>query len=155
VQLFPYLWPKDWDLRIRVIVSLLCLLIGKVVSVALPFAYKYAVDALSKPIDQFVFPTAAIILYGMGGFSKEYVHSRCMLTLYRLLGNFRDTIFIKVQNVAQRNAALETFSHLHSLSISYHLNRKTGGVLRGIDRGTRGINFLTSFMVCLFSPVNN
>jgi ABC-type transport system involved in Fe-S cluster assembly fused permease/ATPase subunit len=141
VQLLPYLWPKDWELRARVMVSLLCLILGKIVSVSVPFAYKLAVDTLSKPKDQFVFPTIAIILYGCGGLAKEF------------LGNLRDTIFIKVQNIAQRNAAIDTFAHLHSLSISFHLNRKTGGVLRGIDRGTRGINFLTSFLLFNILPI--
>jgi len=140
VKLLPYLWPSTWDLRLRVIVSLTCLILGKVVSVTVPFAYKNAVDTLSSSGD-FKFPLVAIILYGCGGLAKEF------------LANLRDTVFIKVQNVAQRNAAVDTFKHLHSLSISFHINRKTGGVLRGIDRGTRGINFLSSFLLFNILPI--
>ncbi|KAL0478499.1 ATP-binding cassette, subfamily B [Acrasis kona] len=139
-KLLPYLWPNTWDLRLRVVVSLACLILGKVVSVSVPFAYKAAVDTLSRTGD-FEFPLLAIILYGCGGLAKEF------------LGNLRDTVFIKVQNVAQMNAAVDLFRHLHSLSIGFHINRKTGGVLRGIDRGTRGINFLTSFLLFNILPI--
>jgi ATP-binding cassette subfamily B protein len=61
-------------------------------------------------------------------------------------------LFIKVQNAAQARAATETFAHLHSLSLSYHIHRRTGGVMRGIDRGTRALNFLTSFLVFNILP---
>jgi ABC-type transport system involved in Fe-S cluster assembly fused permease/ATPase subunit len=138
--LLPYLWPKGrWDLRLRVIVALLCLVLSKVVNVLAPFAYKHAVDTMSK--EQFSFPVMAILLYGMGSLSTNF------------LNNMRDVVFVKVQNIALREVSIELFSHLHSLSISFHLNRKTGSVLRGIDRGTKGIQFVVMFLVFNIIPI--
>ena len=70
----------------------------------------------------------------------------------RFLSNLKDTLFVKVQNSAQMRVAVETFTHLHNLSLSYHIQRRTGGVMRGIDRGTRAINFLTSFLIFNILP---
>jgi ATP-binding cassette subfamily B protein len=141
MQLVPYLWPKGrWDLRARVVFSLLCLLFAKVISVATPFAYKNAVDTLSVT-SAFTFPYVAIVLYSLGRFGSGF------------LGDLRDSVFIKVQNFALQKASIDTFAHLHGLSISYHLKRKTGSVLTGIDRGTRGIQFLTSFMLFNILPI--
>ena len=120
-------------MRLRVILSLSCLFVAKIISTISPFAYKSAVDTLSAP--QFSFPLLAIIIYGLGRFMSGF------------LGDLRDTIFVKVQNRALQLASIDTFSHLHSLSLSYHVKRKTGSVLTGIDRGTRGIQFLTSFLL--------
>jgi len=123
----------QWGIRIRVILSLSCLFVAKIISTLAPFAYKRAVDTLSAPV--FTFPYIAIVLYGLGRFVSGF------------LGDLRDTIFVKVQNRALQLASIDTFAHLHSLSLSYHLKRKTGSVLTGIDRGTRGIQFLTSFLL--------
>ncbi|KAL0486939.1 atm1 [Acrasis kona] len=71
VQLLPYLWPKDWNLRLRVSTSLLCLLLGQIVSATTPFAYRSAVDSLTDSQDMIRYPLLAIILYGLGGLTKE------------------------------------------------------------------------------------
>jgi len=140
----PYLWPKNnWDLRIRVIVAALCLIFSKLVNVATPFAYKYAIDQMTKDdeLEKISFPLLAIMLYGFGSLSVQF------------LTNMRDVVFVKVQNIALREVSIELFTHLHSLSISFHLNRKTGGVLRGIDRGTKGIQFVIVFLVFNIIPI--
>lgn len=142
-SLLPYLWPRNnWALRFRVILSLLCLVIAKVVNVSTPLAYKKVIDILSLSADdQRAYPALYISLYGLGLIGNQ------------LFSNLRDSLFVKVSQHAMSQSAVQTFAHLHSLSISFHVNRKTGGVLRGIDRGTRGISFLTSFLLFNTAPL--
>ena len=142
-SLLPYLWPKGAPgLRARVVLSLLCLLVAKVATVYVPILYKRAVDALA-PEDAaaaVVVPVALIVAYG----------------IVRVAGSafaeLRDALFAKVGQRAIRQVALETFAHLHRLSLRFHLDRRTGGVARAIERGTSGIEFLLSFMLFNILP---
>ncbi len=142
-SLLPYLWPKgEPGLRARVVLSLACLFVAKVATVYVPILYKRAVDALTPDpgTAALVVPLALILAYGIvrvGGAA---------------FSELRDALFEKVSQRAIRRVALETFDHLHRLSLRFHLDRRTGGVARAIERGTNGIGFLLSFMLFNILP---
>ncbi len=146
-SLLPFLWaPGRTDLRFRVIAALSLLVAAKLVGVYVPFLFKDAVDALT-PVSEhgtetglIVVPVALIVSYGLAR----------VLTL--LFGELRDAVFVKVGQHAMRQIALNTFRHLHQLSLRYHMDRKTGGLSRIIERGTRGIDFLLRFMLFNILP---
>jgi ATP-binding cassette, subfamily B, heavy metal transporter len=142
-SLLPYLWPKgEPGLRGRVVLSLLCLLIAKLATVYVPILYKRAVDALTPdPAGAaLVVPLALIVAYGLVRVASA------------AFSELRDALFEKVSQRAIRRVALETFGHLHRLSLRFHLDRRTGGVTRAIERGTSGIGFLLSFMLFNILP---
>ena len=144
-SLLPYLWTKGrWDLRWRVIVALAFLVAAKFIGVYVPFLFKDTVDALSPKATAeaiaIAIPTGLIIGYGVAR------------VLSLLFGELRDAVFVKVGQHALRQVALKTFRHLHNLSLSFHLERKTGGLSRIIERGTRGIDFLLRFMLFNILP---
>jgi ATP-binding cassette subfamily B protein len=141
--LLPYLWPRgEAGLRWRVVLSLLCLLIAKLGTVYVPILYKRAVDALTPdPAGAvLVVPLALILAYGIVRVASA------------AFSELRDALFEKVAQRAIRRVALETFHHLHRLSLRFHLDRRTGGVTRSIERGTNGIGFLLSFMLFNILP---
>jgi ABC-type transport system involved in Fe-S cluster assembly fused permease/ATPase subunit len=133
----PYLWPRDrFDLRVRVVLAVLCLVVAKFVNIGVPLLYKRAVDALTPGhATAAVIPIALIIGYGLARIGAQ------------AFGELRDAIFAKVEQNAVRNVGLSTFRHLHNLSLRFHLERRTGGMSRAIERGIRGIEFLLSFML--------
>jgi ATP-binding cassette subfamily B protein len=141
--LLPYLWPKgEPGLRLRVVLALACLLIAKVATVYVPILYKRAVDVLA-PQDTaavVVVPVALILAYGVVRIASA------------TFAELRDAFFAKVGQRAIRRVALETFGHLNRLSLRFHLDRRTGGVARAIERGTSGIEFLLSFMLFNILP---
>lgn len=146
-RLLPYLWtPGRWDLRLRVIAAMTLLVLAKSIGVYVPFLFKDAVDIITPNMrvsgEQMiaVVPVALIIGYGVAR----------VLTL--LFGELRDAVFVKVGQHALRQIALNTFKHLHKLSLRFHMERKTGGLSRVIERGTRGIDFLLRFMLFNIMP---
>ncbi len=140
-SLLPYLWPKhESGLRIRVVVAVVLLFVAKLTTSYLPILYKHAIDALSvKSPVVLVVPVALIIAYGL---------TRVMALLFAEL---RDTVFARVQQHVIRVVGVKVFDHLHHLSLRFHLSRQTGGVNRSIERGTRAIDTLLSYL--LFSLV--
>ena len=140
-QLAIHLWPTQrWDLRTRVIFAMLFLILAKVINVWVPFFLKYAIDALSVESSMLTIPVGIIVAYGLARVSVQ------------AFGEVRDMIFVKVAQHAQRTVGLETFKHLHSLSLQFHLSRQTGGLSRVIERGTRGIQFVLHFMTFNIVP---
>jgi ABC-type transport system involved in Fe-S cluster assembly fused permease/ATPase subunit len=140
----PYLWPAGrFDLKFRVVLALLCLVLAKVVTVLTPFAYKYAVDALtgaqSKGSAQ---ATAVLLLAGPMVMVIAYGVGRIMMVVFAQL---RDALFAKVGQSAVRQLAIRTFRHLHALSLRFHLDRRTGGLSRIIERGTKGIDTILRY----------
>ena len=135
--LLPYLWPADsLDFRIRVMVALTFLAVAKVANVVVPLIYKQAVDVLSQDISVvLVLPLGLLLAYGL------------VRVFSVVFGELRDAIFAKVSARAIRTVALKTFRHLHRLSLRFHLERQTGGLSRAIERGTKGIEFLLTFML--------
>lgn len=145
-KLSHYLWPASrFDLKLRVIIALCSLGISKLFNVYVPFLYKHAVDGIGS----FSHPTAPTSLKWVIGIIIAYGGARI---LHSAFGEFRDFIFIKVSQHAQRVIALNTFKHLHALSLRFHLDRQTGGLSRVIERGTNGIQFLLNFMLFNILP---
>ena len=135
--LLPYLW----EFRTRVIVALICLVLAKVAIVGVPLLLKEIVDALDpSQVDIVTLPIFLVLAYGL---------LRIISTLFAEL---RDAVFAKVTQRSIRRVALQVFRHLHALSLSFHLDRQTGGVSRDIERGSRGISFLLSFLVFNILP---
>ena len=123
------------------ILALSALVIAKMANVSIPLILKEVVDHLAaRPDAVLAVPVALIIAYGA---------LRLASTAF---GELRDAIFAKVEQGAIRQVALETFNHLHALSMRFHINRQTGGVTRDISRGTRGIGSLLSFMLFNILP---
>ncbi|NNF91164.1 MAG: ABC transporter ATP-binding protein/permease [Boseongicola sp.] len=146
-KVVPYLWPDDqpWVKR-RVMFAMVALLLSKIVAVANPFFYKAAVDALSgEGLD----PAWALGL-GAIGLTVAYGVARLMNVGLQQL---RDAFFAAVGQRALRMLALETFQHIHALSLRYHITRKTGGLSRIIERGVKGVEFLLRFMLFSIGPL--
>jgi ATP-binding cassette subfamily B protein len=146
-RVMPYLWPQGqgWVKR-RVIGAMLVLLLAKVIAVGTPILYKQAVDALAPDG-----ATAATVL-GLGavGLTLAYGFARLMNVGFQQL---RDVIFTRVGQRALRQLALETFTHIHRLSLRYHITRKTGGLSRVIERGVKGVDFLLRFLLFSMGPL--
>ena len=138
----PYLWPRERpDLRARVVVALIVLVIAKAVTVTVPFLFGHAVDSLSTP--ELRAAGAAFSLILAYGFAR--------LTMQGL-AQLRDAIFARVAFHAVQRIAGRTFRHLHALSLRFHLERRTGGLQRVIDRGTKGIDSLLSWTLFAIAP---
>ncbi len=136
----PYLWPQGQRrLRLRVICALLCLVIAKLANVLVPLILGRAVDSLSNlettPNIFFGIPLAIILAYGFTRWTSS------------AFSEIRDALFAKVSQNAIRQISLKVFRHLHSLSLKFHLDRQTGALNRFIERGTRAIQFLLSYVV--------
>lgn len=146
-KVIPYLWPKDpaW-VRVRVVLAMLALLAGKVVSVITPFFYKGAVDAMSGEETSAGF----MLLTGAVGLTIAYGMARLMSVGFNQL---RDAVFARVGQRALRRLALQTFEHMHALSLRYHITRKTGGLSRIIERGVKGVEFLLRFLLFSMGPL--
>jgi len=138
--LFPFLWPnKRGDLRRRVSLALICLILAKVASVYTPLILGRSVDSLTELSSGInllmLIPIALIISYGVVRIAS--------LTFEGM----RDALFSKVSQHAIREVSLTIFKHLHSLSLQFHLNRQTGALSKFIDRGTKGIDFLLRYVI--------
>lgn len=154
----PYLWPKDrTGIKLRVVAAMAALALAKVANVWVPLFYRDAVDALdqlSKTLDTSTSTTAAVAA-GAGvaaipvALLLGYGLMRLMAVLFQEL---REALFSHVAQNAIRTVALKTFEHLHGLSLRFHLERQTGGLSRVIERGTKGIEFVLSFMLFNIIP---
>ena len=151
VHLWPYIWPGDRpDLKLRVVGSMVLLLFAKLATVAVPFTYKWATDALagqgSAPIAApawawvIAIPIAMTIAYGG------------MRLLMALLTQVRDGLFARVAMHAVRRLAILTFEHMHRLSLRFHLERKTGGLTRVLERGRTGIEVIVRMVILQLVP---
>ena len=135
--LLPYLSEYKW----RVLVALIFLTSAKLANVGVPLVLKSVVDALSPAQQVLALPLALLVAYGALRLSTV------------LFAELRDVVFVRVTQRAIRRVALTVFRHLHSLSLRFHLDRQTGGVSRDIERGTRGISTLLSYMLFSIIPV--
>lgn len=138
-SLIPYLM----EFRLRLGLALLCLVGAKVASVGLPFILKYIVDDLDQNSELgslLAIPLGLLLAYGTVRFANV------------LFGELRDTLFGRITERAMRRIGLKVFKHLHALDLAFHLNRRTGGLSRDIERGTNGISFLMRFMVFNIVP---
>ncbi len=139
------LGPYLLEYKGRILLAVLCLVAAKLASVGLPFLLKHIVDDLDASgvgdaAKIAVIPLALLIAYGMVRFANV------------LFGELRDTLFGRVTERAMRRIGLKVFRHLHALDLAFHLNRRTGGLSRDIERGTSGISFLLRFLVFNIVP---
>ena len=151
VHLWPYIWPSDRrDLKARIMGAMGLLLAAKLATIAVPFTYKWAVDALTEgnaPAANsdwlmwvFAAPIAMTIAYGG------------MRIVMAALTQWRDGLFAKVAMNAVRRLAFRTFVHMHELSLRYHLERKTGGLTRVLERGRNAIETIVRMVILQLSP---
>ena len=144
LRVVPYLWPKDrFDFRFRVILALVLLVLAKVVINFAPFLYREAVNVLTET-------GKSPFLLGAVGMTVAYGSARI---LSRGFEQLRDVVFAVVAQRAFRNLALETFQHIHKLSLRYHISRKTGALSRVIERGVKGLEFLLRFLLFSVGPL--
>ncbi|EKV28617.1 Lipid A export ATP-binding/permease protein MsbA [Caenispirillum salinarum AK4] len=134
-RLLPYLWPRDsLELRGRVVLSIILLVLAKVATVGVPIFYKRAVDALTVDgtVADALVAVPVFLLVGYG----------TLRVLQQAFAELQGMVFTKVAERATRRVGLKTFRHLHALSLRFHLDRQTGGLSRIMERGTRAIDVL-------------
>jgi ATP-binding cassette, subfamily B, heavy metal transporter len=134
------LWPYLSQHKARIAVALTCLILAKVANVMVPVTLKWIVDRMSVEKAMLLVPFALLLVYGL---------ARLSVTFFTEL---REFFFAKVTQRTVRRVALETFEHLHRLSLRFHLTRQTGGLTRDIERGTRGISSLLSYVLFSIFP---
>ena len=143
-KVVPYLWPADQkSVKYRVVLAMVVLILAKLIAVYTPVLYKGAVDALAG---EGVPPLAL----GAVGLTVAYGVARVLTNGFQQL---RDAVFAPVTQRALRGLALETFQHIHRLSMRYHITRKTGGLSRIIERGVKGVEFLLRFLLFSIGPL--
>ncbi|HWC63879.1 MAG TPA: ABC transporter ATP-binding protein/permease [Rhizomicrobium sp.] len=143
-RLMPYLWPAGRpDLKIRVVLSILFLMLGII-------ATTISQQFLGAAVDAFGTTPETAVLWVVIALVAAYALSRVLMQAFAQL---RDGVFAKVQYHAMREVAVETFAHVHTLSLRFHLERKTGGLSRIIERGTRGIDNILSFALFSIFPI--
>jgi ATP-binding cassette, subfamily B, heavy metal transporter len=152
VHLWPYIWPGDRaDLKMRVIWSVVLLLFAKLATLSVPFTFKWAIDALngagSAPVESsnwvlwlIASPVLMTISYG------------AVRVIMAVLTQWRDGIFARVAMHAVRRLAYITFVHMHELSLRFHLERKTGGLTRVLERGRSGIETIVRMVILQLIP---
>ncbi|MCG9745381.1 ABC transporter ATP-binding protein/permease [Shewanella sp. Isolate8] len=141
-QVLKLLWPYLLEFKGRVVLALACLVVAKMASVGLPFVLKHLVDTLSEASSEQIIavPIALVLAYGS------------LRLLNTVISEVRDTLFGRVTERAIRRLGLSVFDHLHRLDLAFHLERRTGGLSRDIERGTSGVSFLMRFMVFNIVP---
>ena len=146
-RILPYLWSSDqpW-VKARVVLSLLALVATKLVAVTTPFFYKGAVDGLAGEAAE----AGWILALGVAGLTAAYAMARLMRVGFQQL---RDVLFARVGQRALRRLAFETITHLHRLSIRYHITRRTGSLSRVTERGIKSIDFLLRFLLFSIGPI--
>ena len=152
VHLWPYIWPSDRiDLKMRVVWSVVLLLLAKVATLAVPFTFKWAIDALTgadtAPVQAsngtlWLIASPLIMTLSYGG----------LRVLMAVLTQWRDGIFARVAMHAVRKLAYLTFVHMHELSLRFHLERKTGGLTRVLERGRTGIEVIVRMVILQLVP---
>src|SRR6202047_1508528 len=152
VHLWPYIWPGDRaDLKMRVVWAVVLLLVAKVATLAVPFTFKWAIDALtgadtapaqSSNWTLWLIASPLIMTLSYGG----------LRVLMAVLTQWRDGIFARVAMHAVRKLAYLTFVHMHELSLRFHLERKTGGLTRVLERGRTGIEVIVRMVILQLIP---
>ena len=140
----PFMWPAgNFDLRARVVLALLALVATKFVAILAPILQAWAVDDLADSgVPEFALGAIGLtIAYGLARIATNGFQQ------------IRDALFAKVAQRALRRLALETFEHIHRLSLRYHITRKTGGLSRIIERGVKGVEFLLRYLVFSTGPL--
>ena len=152
MHLWPYIWPGDrLDLKMRVVWSVVLLLVAKLATLSVPFTFKWAIDALTgadtAPVQASNWPlwliASPLIMTSSYG---------AIRVLMAVLTQWRDGIFARVAMHAVRRLAYLTFVHMHELSLRFHLERKTGGLTRVLERGRLGIEVIVRMVILQLVP---
>jgi ATP-binding cassette, subfamily B, heavy metal transporter len=149
VRLWPYIWPKDRaDLKLRVLLAVVLMVAAKLATIAVPYAFKWATDALAgeRGLDKIPLPA---LLSGVVALSILYGALRILMSLFT---QGRDALFAAVAMNAVRRMAIEVFVHLHQLSLRFHLERKTGGLTRVLERGRNAIETIIRTSMLTAAP---
>ncbi len=152
MHLWPYIWPADRrDLKVRVLAAMVLLLAAKLATVVVPFTFKWATDALAG---QGSAPAAASdwLLWALAAPIAMTLAYGGMRILMAVLTQVRDGLFAKVSMHAVRRLAYRTFEHMHELSLRFHLERKTGGLTRVLERGRNAIEIIVRVVILQLSP---
>jgi ABC-type transport system involved in Fe-S cluster assembly fused permease/ATPase subunit len=152
IHLWPYIWPADRrDLKLRVLGAMVLLLVAKLATIAVPFTFKWATDGLaghgSAPA-----ATSEWLLWALAAPVTMTIAYGGMRILMAALTQLRDGLFAKVAMHAVRRLAYRTFVHMHELSLRFHLERKTGGLTRVLERGRNGIETIVRMVILQLSP---
>ena len=140
-RFLPMLWPKDdAGLRFRVVVAVVLVLAGKAITLIMPFAYKAVVDAMSANTAVFGAVAMLVVAYAVARFGGV------------LADNLRNAVFEKVGQDAARRLAARVFRHVHSLSLRFHLERRTGSLSKIVERGTKSIDMMLYFLLFNIAP---
>jgi ATP-binding cassette, subfamily B, heavy metal transporter len=148
-RLWPYIWPKDrTDLKLRVLFAVVLMVAAKLTTIAVPYAFKWATDALAgeRALDKIPLPS---LLSGIVALTIVYGGLRALMSLFT---QGRDALFAAVSMNAVRRLAVEVFVHLHQLSLRFHLDRKTGGLTRVLERGRNAIETIIRTSMLTAAP---
>ena len=134
--LWPYIWPSDRaDLKLRVFLAVALMLLSKLITIAIPYSFKWVTDALAGKLSLDAVPLPQVMV-GAASLTLVYGLLRILMALTQ---QGRDALFAAVAMNAVRRLAIEVFEHLHRLSLRFHLERKTGGLTRVLERGRNAI----------------
>ena len=140
-RFLPMLWPKDdVELRVRVVAAVVLVLAGKAITLAMPFAYKAVVDAMSGEAAAWTAALMLVLAYAGARFGGV------------LADNLRNALFEKVGQNAARRLSAKVFRHVHSLSLRFHLERRTGSLTKIVERGTKSIDMMLYFLLFNIAP---
>jgi ATP-binding cassette, subfamily B, heavy metal transporter len=140
-RFLPMLWPKDdIELRLRVVGAVLLVLAGKAITLAMPFAYKAVVDAMSGEAAAWTAALMLVVAYAAARFGGV------------LADNLRNALFEKVGQNAARRLSARVFRHVHALSLRFHLERRTGSLTKIVERGTKSIDMMLYFLLFNIAP---
>src|SRR5271166_3139220 len=146
--LWPYIWPSDrGDLKLRVFLAVALMLISKLITIAIPYSFKWVTDALAGKLRYDAVPLPSVFA-GAASLTVIYAVLRILMAATQ---QGRDALFASVAMNAVRRLAIEVFEHLHRLSLRFHLERKTGGLTRVLERGRNAIETIirTSMLVAV------
>ncbi len=141
-RFLPYLWPKDQPvLRMRIMIAMLCVLASKAVQISMGFVYGAAIDQMKPGLESGVLLAIGLVVaYTLGRFGGV------------LFDNIRNVVFERVGQDATRRLAVNVFTHLHALSMRFHMSRRTGAVTKVIERGTKSIDTMLYFLLFNIAP---
>ena len=150
VHLWPYVWPSDRrDLKVRVLIATALLFVAQLITMAVPFTFKWATDALADPQSAHETSWIGWALAAPVVLTLAYGGTRILMAL---LTQLRDGLFARVAMHAVRRLALITFEHMHLLSLRFHLERKTGGLTRVLERGRDAIETIVRMVIIQLFP---
>ncbi len=152
IALWPYIWPGDRaDLKMRVVWAVVLLVIAKLTTIAVPFTFKWATDALAGHPSAPVFESSWLTWVVAAPLAMTIAYGG-MRILMAVLTQLRDGVFAQVAMHAVRRLAILTFEHMHQLSLRFHLERKTGGLTRVLERGRNGIETIVRMVILQLMP---